>query len=308
VKKWYWVAALLILLAGCSGERKTEEGSLSSGAGRPLVFASNYPLQYFAERISTPLADIRLPVPADEDPAYWKPELEDVLALQGADLVLLNGASYESWLNKVSLPASRLVVTSEGFEEQYIAVGGATTHSHGPDGEHEHSATAFTTWLDLDLAVEQARAIKDAFSMRWPEHEGQFEAQLDKLTQELESLGAEIEQIVERAPSVPVVFSHPVYQYLARRYGLNGPSVHWEPHEMPSDDLWQELTTLLRSHPAKWMIWEVKPLSQITAKLVAMGVESVIFDPCAGAPDGGDFASVMKLNIAALNRVYSQQK
>jgi zinc transport system substrate-binding protein len=282
-------------------------GSVSTERERPLVIVSNYPLQYFIEKISAPLVDVRLPVPAGEDPAYWKPVPEDVQMLQQADLVVLNGASYESWLNNVSLRSSRLVDTSENFKEQFIATEETTTHSHGLDGEHEHSATAFTTWLDPALAVEQARAIKDAFSIRWPEHKDQFEVQLDGLTRELEALDAEIKEIAKGAPSVPVVFSHPVYQYFARRYGLNGRSVHWEPHEMPSDVMWQELTALLRSHPAKWMIWEGEPSSDITEKLAALGIRSVVFDPCAGRPDDGDFASVMKLNVAALRTVYSQQ-
>ena len=183
MKVWHWVAALSILLAGCSKENGSETSSQPQGSGRPLVCASNYPLKYFAERISTPLVDVRLPVPSGEDPAFWKPQTEDVQALQQADLVVLNGASYESWLKNVSLPSSRLVVSSDGFKERFISQEGARTHSHGLDGEHEHSTTAFTTWLDLALAVEQARAIKDAFSARWPEHKGQFEAQFDKLAQ-----------------------------------------------------------------------------------------------------------------------------
>ncbi len=300
MKMWHWVAALSILLSGCSGEDAADTRSRSKGPGRPLVYVSNYPLQYFAERISAPLVDVRLPVPAGEDPAFWKPTPEDVLALQQADLVVLNGASYESWLKNVSLPTSRLVDTSEGFKEQFIAQAEATTHSHGLDGKHEHSATAFTTWLDLALAVEQARAIKDASAARWPEHRGQFETQFEQLAKELEALDGEMKKIVESNPPLPVVFSHPVYQYFARRYGLNGRSVHWEPHEMPSDAMWQELTTLLRLHPAKWMIWEDEPSSGIKAKLAALGIQSVVFDPCAGKPDSGDFSSVMKLNISAL--------
>ncbi len=306
MKIWHWVAALSILLAGCSGERGAQTGSPSLDPRRPLVYASNYPLQYFAERISAPLVDVRLPVPPGEDPAFWKPAPEDVLTLQQADLVVLNGASYESWIQSVSLPMSRLVDTSEGFKERFVAQEEAATHSHGLDGEHEHSATAFTTWLDLALAIEQARAIKDAFTARWPEHEGQFEAQFDGLAQELEALDAQIKEIVKGAPSVPVLFSHPVYQYFARRYGLNGRSVHWEPYDMPSDAMWQELTTLLRSHPAKWMIWEGEPSPGITAKLTALGIQSIVFDPCASTPDGGDFPSVMKLNMAALKAVYGQ--
>jgi len=304
VKTWRWVAALSILLAGCSGEDGAEMGSQPQGSGRPLVYASNYPLKYFAERISAPVVDVRLPVPTGEDPAFWKPAPEAVLALQQADLVVLNGASYESWLKNVSLSTSRLVDTSEGFKNQFIAQEEATTHSHGLDGEHEHSATAFTTWLDLGLAVEQARAIKDAFSARWPEHRSQFEAQFEELATELEALDAETKEIVEGAPRVPVVFSHPVYQYFARRYSINGRSVHWEPDEMPTDAMWEELADLSREHPAKCMIWEGRPLPETAARLTAMGIESAVFDPCARTPVQGDFLGVMVGNVETLRDVF----
>jgi zinc transport system substrate-binding protein len=306
MKIWHLVAALSIMLAGCSGEQGAETGSQSQGSGRPLVYASNYPLQYFAERISTPLVDVRLPVPAGEDPAFWEPAPEDVSALQQADLVVLNGASYESWIKNVSLSSSKLVDTSARLRDRLVTLEGAGTHSHGLEGEHEHSNTAFTTWLDLTLAVEQARAIKDAFAARWPEHKGQFETQFEKLAKELEALDAEIKEVVKGAPSVPVVFSHPVYQYFARRYGLNGRSVHWEPHEMPSDAMWRDLSALTATHPAKWMIWEGEPSPEIRAKLTAQGIQSIVFDPCAGTPEGGEFTSVMKLNMAALKTVFGK--
>jgi len=308
MKTWHWVVLLSLLLAGCSAEQGAGLAPEEPVAERPIVYASNYPLQYFAERISAPLVDVRLPMPAGEDPAYWKPTPDHILVLQQADLVLLNGASYESWLKNVSLPASRLVDTSAGLSERLIVEREATTHSHGPDGKHEHTATAFTTWLDPTLAVEQARAIRDAFSSLWPEHSVQFDAQFAELARQLQTLDAEFEEIVEGTPDLPVVFSHPVYQYFAHRYGLNGRSVHWEPREMPSDAMWQELATLLGSHSARWMIWEGEPSPDITAKLEALGIRSIVFDPCAGMPDSGDFASVMNLNLTALRAVYGPQE
>jgi zinc transport system substrate-binding protein len=247
-----------------------------------------------------------LPVPKDADPAYWKPTPEDIRELQQADLVILNGASYESWISNVSLPTSRLVNTSVGFRDRFITLDEVVTHSHGSDGEHEHSATAFTTWLDLTLAVEQARSIADAFSKRWPEHKGQFEAQLNKLLQDLDALDGEIKEIMSGAPRVPVVFSHPVYQYFERRYGTDGRSVHWEPHEMPTDEVWEEFNALLIDHAAKWMIWEGEPSPEIVTKLNGMGVRSVVFDPCAGTPEDGDFVSVMTRNVEALKTVFSE--
>ncbi len=308
MKKWPLAAALMLFLLGCAGEQEGETASAPKENDRPLVYAANYPLKYFAERISTPLVEVRFPVPADVDPAFWNPTPEDVQALQKADLVLLNGASYESWLKNVSLPTSRLVDTSEGFQDRFIAEVEATTHSHGLEGEHEHAETAFTTWLDLTLAVEQARAVKDAFSTRLPKHQGQFEAQFDTLAEELEAMDGKIQQIVAGNPGVPVLFSHPVYQYFAHRYGLNGRSLHWEPYEMPSDAMWRELAVLLEAHPAQWMIWEGEPSQEITAKLAERGIRSVVFDPCGGAPEGGDFASVMKGNMAALETVYSKSR
>ena len=298
------LAALVAVLAGCSEQEKAGVPDKRSSADKPVVYVTNYPLKYFAERIAGPLANVQLPVPAGEDPAFWKPAPEDVLALQQADLVVLNGAYYESWLKNVSLATSRLVDTSEGFKEQFIAQEEATTHSHGLDGEHEHSATAFTTWLDLTLAVEQARAIKDAFSTRWPENRGQFEGEFTKLSQELTSLDDEMKKAVSKSPNRPIVFSHPVYQYLERRYGLNGRSVHWEPDAMPDEAMWLELSKLTKDLPAKWMIWEGEPLPDIAARLDDQGVRCVVFSPCANAPEQGDFMSVMQKNLLALRVVY----
>ena len=39
-------------------------------------------------------AAVTLPMPNDIDPAFWSPKAADVLALQKADLILLNGANY----------------------------------------------------------------------------------------------------------------------------------------------------------------------------------------------------------------------
>ena len=52
-------------------------------ADAPLsVFVVNYPLQYFAERISGPDVRVVFPAPADGDPAFWKPSPEQIAAYQ----------------------------------------------------------------------------------------------------------------------------------------------------------------------------------------------------------------------------------
>jgi zinc transport system substrate-binding protein len=305
MKKLFTAAAMLIAVAGCSEGRDEEAKTATEDAGRPLVHTTNYPLKYFAERISAPVVDVRFLVPGGEDPAYWKPDPEDVLAMQKADLIVLNGASYETWLENVSLPRSRMVVTADGLRDRLIPLEAETTHSHGLEGEHEHSGTAFTTWLDPTLAAAQARAIGDALAARWPEHSGRFEAQLEGLTQELTALDGEFQEAVAGDPELPLLFSHPVYQYLARRYHLDARSVHWEPDRMPDEAEWQELRTTLGEFPASWMIWEDTPLPEMSQRLESIGIRSVVFDPCANTPPSGDFLSVMGENLQALRLVFA---
>ena len=137
----------------------------SPAAGPFTIYVVNYPLQYFAERIGGDQVKVVFPVPADVDPAYWHPNLADISAYQKADLILLNGAGYAKWVNKVSLPRSKMVNTSRQFKDRYITTKEVMTHSHGTEGEHAHESLAFTTWLDLELAARQAKAIASAMGI-----------------------------------------------------------------------------------------------------------------------------------------------
>jgi zinc transport system substrate-binding protein len=172
------------------------------------------------------------------------------------------------------------------------------------EGEHEHAGTAFTLWLDLSLAQAQVQVLSTALASKWPLRSAEIEESATDLIDELNSLDRQLKTVVSRAADRPVLFSHPVYQYLEKRYGRNGQSLHWEPDAIPDETMWQELQDLLKRHPAKWMIWEGQPLPEIVTKLAEIGIQSVVFDPCAGVPDQGDFMSVMKKNMAGLERVY----
>jgi len=278
--------------------------SLAGAADSFTVYTSNYPLRYFAERIAGEHAAVVFPAPADVDPAFWTPDHRTIADYQQADLILLNGAGYEKWASKVSLPQARVVDTSKGFRDRYILVDEKVTHSHGAGGEHEHSNVAFTTWLDLSLAQEQARAIAKALERKVPSAASTFRENLAALEDDLSVLDKRLRDIGNRNPSKPLVGSHPVYQYLSRRYALNVRYMHWEPDEVPSVAQWQELKEVLASHPAKAMLWEGEPRADVGAQLQDLGLRSVVFNPCAGTPSRGDFLEVMQTNVARLQAVY----
>ena len=278
----------------------------SDAAGPINVYVVNYPLKYFAERIGGNHVRVEFPVPADVDPAYWDPDLADIAAFQKADLILLNGAGYARWVANVSLPRSKIVDTSRKYKNRYIYTEEVATHSHGAAGEHAHEALAFTTWLDLEFAARQAEAIAVALNRKRPELRNSFQRNLEALVSDLRGLDRDIQTVVSKNPAIPLIVSHPVYDYFTKRYGLNVVSVHWEPDEVLHNSQIQELKGILQQHPAKWLIWEGPPIPASVAKLKkTLAVDSLVFDPCGNVPDSGDFMTVMRHNVEDLGRAFS---
>ena len=268
------------------------------------VYVVNYPLKYFAERIGGDNVNVVFPAPKGGDPAYWNPDTKTIAAYQRADIILLNGANYAKWVRKVSLPRSRMVDTSIKFKDRYIIADDIVTHSHGPGGKHAHESLAFTIWLDLDLAAEQAKAIAKAFGRKRPNRRETFQKNFDSLEKELFDIDKGIKAIVSKDPAKLFIGSHPVYDYFTRRYGIKMESIHWEPDEVPNDGQWIDLQKRRKTHPAKWMIWEGDPLKESVEKLKTSGIQSLVFDPCGNVPDKGDFLDVMKQNVENLSKAF----
>ena len=302
-------ASLLLLLSAllvsaCSEDKASSTGKPADAVARgPLsVYVVNYPLQYFAERIGGSDIRVRFPAPPEGDPAFWEPAVEQIAAYQQADLILLNGASYAKWVQRVSLPESRLVDTSAAFADRYIPLSDQVTHSHGAAGEHQHGDLAFTTWLDPQQAIAQATAIRDALVRLRPEAEPDFRQGFASLQKDLGELDKQLEAAFAGYMGQPLLFSHPVYQYLIRRYAIDGYELHWEPDSMPSPAEWRAFDELLKSHPARSMVWEGTPTAEIVAALEQRGVESLVFEPVANRPPADDYLGVMKDNLARLSR------
>jgi zinc transport system substrate-binding protein len=290
---------ILLILITC-GEKKEQVQTETSE--RPNVISVNYPLHYFAQRIGGELVDTQYPVPPNVDPAYWEPAAEDIILYQEADLILLNGAGYAKWVEKVSLPPSKLVNTSLTFKERYIELSEGQTHSHGPEGEHEHGGLAFTTWLDFNNAIIQTEKVYKALATLLPESEEKFKSNFQELKYELEELNQKMIASATKFEGVTLFASHPVYQYLSAAYNLKIKSFHWEPDQIPGESMWEEFEKTLVSSKVTIMLWEDTPKSEVSDRLINYGVDLVVFNPCGNTPKDGDFISVMNRNINNISK------
>lgn len=102
--------AILLLLTGCGRE---EEGN-----GKPIVYASFYPVYDLVSNIADDTVDLRSFMPANKDPHLWEPTPKDMKRLSESDLLVVNGANMEKWLDKVSesLPGLNILKLSDSVE------------------------------------------------------------------------------------------------------------------------------------------------------------------------------------------------
>ena len=269
---------------------------------RPVVVADSYPMAYFAERLAGDAAEVRLAVPEGRDPASWRPALADITAIQGADLIVLNGSGLADWTSRAALPRSRTVDTGRGLAGELIATE-TITHSHGEEGSHSHEGMASHTWLDFALAGRQAEALVPALGRAVPEAD--VEAGLAALLSDLAALDAEAEALVEGDP-VPVIASHPRYEYLGRAYGLEISALDWEVGAMPDAAQLAALEALAVETGARVLIWEAEPPAEARDAVDALGLAQAVVQPLAMPPSEGGFVEAMRDGLDALKAALAE--
>ena len=292
-------ACAFVVVSACK-KSSPEPGAEPKPTSAMTVVAVNYPLAYFAEHLAPEGTEVALPVPADIDPAFWTPTPEEVSRAQAADLILLNGAGYARWTRVATLPKARVVVTAEGCAAAFLPSGEARTHRHGPEGEHAHEGTAFTTWLDLGLARCQAERVKVALQRKAPTESAAIDGRFTALARDLAQLDGRLRKAGEALDGQPALASHPVYQYLAAAYDLNLRSLHFEPDQALDAAAVAELDAALAEHPASMMLWEAEPRAETAELLRERGVAVVVFEPAGNRPSKGDFIEVMEANASRL--------
>ncbi|MEY8880001.1 metal ABC transporter substrate-binding protein [Donghicola sp. XS_ASV15] len=274
--------------------------SAASAQERPVVATVNYPLAWMAERLGGGVIDVLFPVPDDVDPSFWRPGLSDIASIQQADVIALNGAGFAPWTARSSLPRSRIVDTSAGFSDAYIATE-SVTHSHGGDGEHSHEGIANYTWLDFAQAAQQAEALAAMMQRRIPELSDALADSLPAVRADLAALDTEARNAVARLKGQTILATHPRYQYFARAYGLDIVALEWDAGAMPSEAQWTELRERALATGATTLIWEAAPPDEALKTAKRMGLTSLVLRPLANRPLDGDFLAIMRKQIAEIN-------
>jgi zinc transport system substrate-binding protein len=188
------------------------------------VVASFYPLYEFASRVVGDRAEVSSLVPAGVEPHDWEPTAEDVSRGRATDVMVINGAGFERWVDEME--AKAVANTSEGIEFNYKEGKELGDDEHGHGDATGGGVVNPHIWLDPILAKHQIGKIRDVMVSSDPANADYYNQNADRFTAELDSLDAFIRSELADCDKSDFIAFHDAFIHFSERYGLRQHSIH----------------------------------------------------------------------------------
>lgn len=178
---------------------------------KPKVVSSASMINDIAFNIGGDLVELGMIVPIGGDPHIHVPTPNDAHKVNEADLILINGLTFEGWITELienSGTEGATVVVTNGVEPLRSLAYQNSTDPHA--------------WMDVGNAIIYADNIRKAFSELIPDKAETFLINFEKYKSELEALDQYISDRISTIPSDKriLITSHDAFQYYGKKYGL----------------------------------------------------------------------------------------
>jgi manganese/iron transport system substrate-binding protein len=212
--------ASMVFLAAC-GATNPSSGPDSRQTDKPKVVATTTILGDVVQQVGGEAIDLTVLLPTGVDPHSFEPAPKDLTAVAGADVIFINGAGLEEFLNRLLESAgeasTEAVDTSEGIQLRQLEepdAGGLEEHEGGDVDPH--------VWFDPANVMIWTQNIEKALSDLEPANAQAYAANADAYRAELQQLDSWIEGQVTQIPQDrrKLVTDHQVFGYFADRYGF----------------------------------------------------------------------------------------
>ncbi|QDA36486.1 hypothetical protein E4L95_04585 [Paracoccus liaowanqingii] len=267
-------------------------------ADGPAVTASHDVLAAMVRAIA-PDVIVTTIAPEGTDPATFTPDIPAIAAIQAADLIVLNGAGFEPWASRVSLPRARVVDTTTAMQEDLIHLT-SQSHSHGSGPTHSHDGTAPHVWLDFTLAGRQAQAVAYGLTRANPDGADSHAANLATLNDRLAALDAQAQAVGAALAGRTVLVAQPGFEYLGRAYDIALQEATLDPAAPATSDQLAALDAALAAGALPLMLWNAAPPADTATALADRDVAIVVLPDGAQVPADQDPFDAIAAGLTAL--------
>lgn len=261
-------------------------------SGGVRVVASFYPLAEFARQVGGDRVKVVNLTPAGVEPHDFEPSPRDIATVYGANLLILNGAGFDAW-------AERLRSDMEARGVRVLDMARAM-NTFSPDPHF---------WLDPVFAAREVEAIRDVLIEINPVDAEGYRARAEGYLAELAALDRAYRDGLASCAQKEIVTSHAAFGYLAKRYNMIMVSIAGlSPEEEPSPRKLAEVSTLVRERGIRYIFTETLASPKLAQTITdETGAGILVFNPLEGLTEeeinsGENYISIMKANLKNLRR------
>lgn len=220
----------------------------------------------------------------------------DMKKLADAQVLMVNGAGMESFLDKVIAQHPHLQVIS-------ISHGMPLIKGQGNQGENPH------VWVSVSLAMIQVENLGRAMEELDPARQSLYERNTAVYLAKLEDLRRRMHEQLGPYKGRPMITFHEAFPYFAREFGFEIASViEREPGSEPSaKDLAQTVDLIKKNNISALFSEPQYPASAAQVIARETGVEVYVLDPAVTGPDNDDaYITIMENNLKVLKQAFEK--
>ncbi|MEM9930044.1 MAG: zinc ABC transporter substrate-binding protein [Bacteroidota bacterium] len=291
------LALLLWSSLGTCVLAQSEPLAIDTDERLPLVLTSASIFADMTTMVAGGHVRIQSIVPIGGDPHIYEPTPADVKLVAQADLILINGLTFEGWMNEL--------IANSGTRATTVII----TEGIGTIASEEYAnASDPHAWMTAKNGRTYIENIRDALIKLDPFNRKVYEFNANVYTQQLEALDQEIFQQIATIPEKDriLITSHDAFRYYGRHYGIRveaalGTSTD---AEVQTDDV-NRLTATIRSSgvPAIFVESTINPklIRQIAADNDVI-IGGYLYADSLGEPDteAGTYAGMLRYNTATI--------
>lgn len=283
-----FAAVSVLLLASCTTPS-------AQGDDRLRVVASMSIIADLAERVVGEHAMVTSLVPIGGDPHLHEPSPSDARQLQHADLVLVNGAGLEPWLDAL--------LAGSGHEAVYLSEQLGDVVELDEDGQLDPHL-----WMAPPFAAVYVETISARLAELDPANADTYRSNAAAFLEELAALDHELEESLARIPQDRrvLVTSHDAYRYFADHYGLEVVAVVGvSTEEEPSAARVRSVVDSIRRHDIPTVFVETT-INPAVMERIALDADVEVGRPLYGDSVGeqgtqaDNYVGMMRANVDAL--------
>ncbi|WP_302631486.1 metal ABC transporter solute-binding protein, Zn/Mn family [uncultured Clostridium sp.] len=254
-----------LFLTGCNNSAKSNNSTESNN--KLTIVTSFYPMYISTLNIVKDIPNVEvLNMTTSQTGCLHDYSLstKDLKTLSNADILIINGAGMESFLDDVIDEYSDLKIIEASKGIDLIEDTDHDDHTEDHDHEdHDHDVNPHV-WVSISKNIEEVSNIAEELSSLDPNHANEYQDNANEYIAKLENLKTEMHSTLDNIAHKDIITFHEAFPYFAEEFGLNIVGViEIEPDSEPSAKEVENIISIINEKNIKALFTEPQYSSKI---------------------------------------------